>query len=89
MLLKGGLIKRLKSADSKHDVKWVKLIRSDPSSTSKKKQVELPVFLGGESKSIMNRVSVVLGSQWGDEGKGKLVDVLAQSTDLCARCQVP
>ncbi|EGF84495.1 hypothetical protein BATDEDRAFT_32828 [Batrachochytrium dendrobatidis JAM81] len=32
-------------------------------------------------------VTVVLGSQWGDEGKGKLVDVLAQDIDVCARCQ--
>ena len=33
-------------------------------------------------------VTVVLGSQWGDEGKGKLVDILAQEADVCARCQV-
>ncbi|GMK58411.1 hypothetical protein CspeluHIS016_0504430 [Cutaneotrichosporon spelunceum] len=31
-------------------------------------------------------VSVVLGSQWGDEGKGKLVDILAADADVCARC---
>ncbi|EAU88944.1 adenylosuccinate synthase [Coprinopsis cinerea okayama7 len=31
-------------------------------------------------------VSVVLGSQWGDEGKGKLVDILAGDIDVCARC---
>ncbi|KZT69904.1 Adenylosuccinate synthetase, partial [Daedalea quercina L-15889] len=31
-------------------------------------------------------VSVVLGTQWGDEGKGKLVDILAADTDICARC---
>lgn len=30
---------------------------------------------------------IVLGSQWGDEGKGKLVDILCDSIDLCARCQ--
>ncbi|KAI5478421.1 adenylosuccinate synthetase [Pseudohyphozyma bogoriensis] len=30
--------------------------------------------------------TVVLGSQWGDEGKGKLVDILAASADICARC---
>ncbi|KIY71814.1 Adenylosuccinate synthetase [Cylindrobasidium torrendii FP15055 ss-10] len=30
-------------------------------------------------------VSVVLGSQWGDEGKGKLVDILAANADVCAR----
>ncbi|KAF8577244.1 Adenylosuccinate synthetase [Ramaria rubella] len=31
-------------------------------------------------------VTVVLGAQWGDEGKGKLVDILAAEVDLCARC---
>ncbi|CAG8480115.1 5027_t:CDS:10 [Ambispora leptoticha] len=31
-------------------------------------------------------VTVVLGTQWGDEGKGKLVDILAQEADICARC---
>jgi adenylosuccinate synthase len=30
-------------------------------------------------------VSVVLGAQWGDEGKGKLVDILAADADVCAR----
>jgi len=30
---------------------------------------------------------VVLGSQWGDEGKGKLVDILAQQYDIIARAQ--
>jgi len=33
------------------------------------------------------KISVVLGSQWGDEGKGKLVDLLAQKADVVARCQ--
>ena len=33
-------------------------------------------------------VTVVLGGQWGDEGKGKLVDILAQEADIVARCQV-
>ncbi|EJD53279.1 Adenylosuccinate synthetase [Auricularia subglabra TFB-10046 SS5] len=31
-------------------------------------------------------VSVVIGSQWGDEGKGKLVDILSADADICARC---
>ena len=31
-------------------------------------------------------VTIVLGAQWGDEGKGKLVDVLAAEADVCARC---
>lgn len=34
------------------------------------------------------KVTVVLGAQWGDEGKGKLVDILAQEIDVCCRCQV-
>jgi len=32
-----------------------------------------------------NQVTVVLGGQWGDEGKGKLVDILAQTVDVCCR----
>ena len=34
------------------------------------------------------KVTVVLGAQWGDEGKGKLVDILATDADLVCRCQV-
>ncbi|CAL4115401.1 unnamed protein product, partial [Meganyctiphanes norvegica] len=34
-----------------------------------------------------NRVSVVLGAQWGDEGKGKVVDMLATQMDIVCRCQ--
>lgn len=34
------------------------------------------------------KVSVVLGTQWGDEGKGKVVDMLATSADVVCRCQV-
>jgi hypothetical protein len=36
----------------------------------------------------LSQVTGVLGSQWGDEGKGKLVDILAQRFDVVARCQV-
>ena len=36
----------------------------------------------------VNKVKVVLGAQWGDEGKGKLVDLLAENADVVARCQV-
>lgn len=31
-------------------------------------------------------VNVVLGAQWGDEGKGKLVDLLVSKYDIVARC---
>jgi adenylosuccinate synthase len=32
-------------------------------------------------------VTVVVGTQWGDEGKGKLVDLLSGEADLCMRFQ--
>lgn len=35
----------------------------------------------------LSKVCAVLGTQWGDEGKGKLVDILAQRYDVVARCQ--
>ena len=31
--------------------------------------------------------TVIVGAQWGDEGKGKIVDLLAQSSDLVCRYQ--
>ncbi len=34
-----------------------------------------------------SRVVVVVGAQWGDEGKGKLVDVLAERADFVVRYQ--
>ena len=33
------------------------------------------------------KVDVLLGLQWGDEGKGKIVDVLASRYDIIARFQ--
>ena len=36
----------------------------------------------------MSNVTVI-GAQWGDEGKGKLVDILAHQYDIVARAQVP
>lgn len=32
-------------------------------------------------------VTLVIGSQWGDEGKGKIVDLLSSKTDIVARYQ--
>jgi adenylosuccinate synthase len=34
-----------------------------------------------------HRCTVVVGSQWGDEGKGKIVDVLAEEVEIVARYQ--
>ena len=42
-------------------------------------------YVGQEELAVS--VSVVLGCQWGDEGKGKLVDWLADRVDVVARYQ--
>ena len=34
---------------------------------------------------LKSRFCVILGAQWGDEGKGKLVDILAKDYQVCAR----
>lgn len=39
----------------------------------------------GDITGRTSKVAVILGGQWGDEGKGKLVDILAQDVDVCAR----
>lgn len=38
--------------------------------------------------AMESKVTVVLGAQWGDEGKGKVVDMLATDVDIVCRCQV-
>lgn len=35
----------------------------------------------------MNQVDVIIGLQWGDEGKGKMIDVLCENYDIVARYQ--
>src|SRR5687768_8468713 len=35
----------------------------------------------------MGNTIIVLGSQWGDEGKGKVVDLLMEKADVVARFQ--
>lgn len=41
--------------------------------------------VSNSSSSGTPGIDVVLGGQWGDEGKGKLVDILSQEYDVCAR----
>uniref|UniRef100_A0A4W4GQH0 Adenylosuccinate synthetase n=1 Tax=Electrophorus electricus TaxID=8005 RepID=A0A4W4GQH0_ELEEL len=38
-------------------------------------------------RNLCKRLTVVLGAQWGDEGKGKVVDLLAMDADIVCRCQ--
>jgi len=37
--------------------------------------------------SVTGKCTVVVGCQWGDEGKGKIVDVLSEGADVIARYQ--
>lgn len=37
--------------------------------------------------SILPHTTIVLGAQWGDEGKGKLTDLLAENADINVRSQ--
>ncbi|XP_030369773.1 adenylosuccinate synthetase [Scaptodrosophila lebanonensis] len=41
----------------------------------------------GRTNMYKAKVDVVLGAQWGDEGKGKVVDMLASEVDIVCRCQ--
>ena len=31
--------------------------------------------------------TIIVGAQWGDEGKGKIVDFLTEKTDIVVRAQ--
>jgi len=55
---------------------------SDATSTQLSKRARFQ-----DANEVKNKVAVVLGAQWGDEGKGKVVDMLASSADIVARCQ--
>ena len=48
--------------------------------------VRLPPLRGRSAKPYCVLTILRLGAQWGDEGKGKLVDILAAEADICARC---
>ena len=48
----------------------------------------LGVILSPVMSTKKGACTVVLGGQWGDEGKGKLVDLLAVEADMVCRCQV-
>ncbi|KAL4583907.1 hypothetical protein LXL04_008493 [Taraxacum kok-saghyz] len=55
---------------------------ASPITTLEDTKGEIPSRIGS-----LGQVSGVLGCQWGDEGKGKLVDILAKHFDVVARCQ--
>ena len=51
------------------------------------KQRARPRHASCRSAKFEPQVCVILGLQWGDEGKGKIVDVLSKQYDLVARAQ--
>ncbi|KAM7500197.1 hypothetical protein LguiA_024611 [Lonicera macranthoides] len=59
-----------------------KPVASSSSSVVAKTTTDVPTRI-----EALSQVSGVLGCQWGDEGKGKLVDILAKHFDIVARCQ--
>ncbi|CAL5341016.1 unnamed protein product [Camellia sinensis] len=64
-------------------------VKSVASSSSSPSAVAAEQASQGLSRiGSLSQVSGVLGCQWGDEGKGKLVDILAKHFDIVARCQV-
>jgi adenylosuccinate synthase len=44
-----------------------------------------PPLTQASSKPSVKTSAVILGAQWGDEGKGKIVDVLSEKFDIVAR----
>lgn len=44
--------------------------------------------LNGFFMCLFFYLNIFLGAQWGDEGKGKVVDMLATDADVVCRCQV-
>ena len=40
-----------------------------------------------EGKGIVTMVRAIVGANWGDEGKGKITDVLAEDSDVVVRFQ--
>ncbi len=46
-----------------------------------------PVFLRKYAERNMSMVKAVVGANWGDEGKGKITDMLAQKADIIVRFQ--
>ena len=43
--------------------------------------------MDNKSRENISRSVVVLGTQWGDEGKGKIVDLLTDRASIVARFQ--
>lgn len=64
-------------------------VASKPSAPNASETVaDISADASADEFSKLSNVCAVLGTQWGDEGKGKLVDILAKRYDVVCRCQV-
>jgi adenylosuccinate synthase len=48
-------------------------------------QPDQRLFQGQKEQTVLN--TVIIGTQWGDEGKGKIVDLLSEHADYVVRFQ--
>jgi len=67
--------------------KKIKAIEKTLGTTGEQGKASPKSFLSRRATTVVKQhgIDVVLGGQWGDEGKGKLVDILSQDYDVCAR----
>jgi len=63
------------------------IVRASSSSSSSPTATEAKAASSDNEWKKLGQVCAVLGSQWGDEGKGKLVDILAREYEVVCRCQ--
>lgn len=59
--------------------------------SSTQQHLSTPLINGTKSPTPQrskNQTTVIVGAQWGDEGKGKIVDLLAVKADVVCRCAV-
>ncbi|GAV07988.1 hypothetical protein RvY_17755 [Ramazzottius varieornatus] len=57
--------------------------------SSTQQHLSMPAINGTRSPTPQrpkNQTTVIVGAQWGDEGKGKIVDLLAVKADVVCRC---
>ena len=57
----------------------------DPGAASPSRRIQVEFALALSGKKSRGRTAVIVGAQWGDEGKGKIVDVLTQTFEVVAR----
>ncbi|OXB70952.1 UNVERIFIED_CONTAM: hypothetical protein H355_005177 [Colinus virginianus] len=69
------------------DAAPVTLWSHTPGPPAEERKLSQPLSVGSLDTlcSASRNVVVVIGAQWGDEGKGKLVDALCETADFCAR----